>query len=79
MASHNNNNNNAESNWKLPHLFTSSKIATLVPAFAMEDLPLDRTTILIPVFAVNEPALEQKVLNNNNKSIKVILNPNKLY
>ena len=32
----------AESNGKLPHLFIPSKIATLVPEFAMEDLPLSR-------------------------------------
>ena len=36
----------AESNGKLPHLFISSKTATLVPEFAVEDLPLDRTAAL---------------------------------
>ena len=30
----------AESNGKLPQLFIPSKTATLVPEFAMEDLPL---------------------------------------
>ena len=29
-----------ESNGKLPHLFISSKTATLVPKFAVEDMPL---------------------------------------
>ena len=29
----------AESNWTLPHIFIPSKIATLVPEFAVEDLP----------------------------------------
>ena len=32
----------AESNGKLPHLFISSKAATLVPELAVEDLPLGR-------------------------------------
>ena len=32
----------AESNGKLPHLFNPSKTATLVPAFAVKDLPLAR-------------------------------------
>ena len=30
---------NAESNGKLPHLFIPNKTATLVPEFAVEDLP----------------------------------------
>ena len=42
----------AESNGKLPHLFIPSKTATLVPEFAMEDLPLSRTETLVPEFAV---------------------------
>ena len=41
----------AESNVKLPHLFISSKTPTLVPEFAVEDLPLDRTAALVPEFA----------------------------
>ena len=36
----------AESNGKLPHLFITSKTATLVPEFVMEDLPLGRTAAL---------------------------------
>ena len=35
-----------ESNGKLPHLFIPSKTATLVPEFAVEDLPLVRTAAL---------------------------------
>ena len=31
----------AESNGKLPHVFIPSKTTTLVPDFAVEDLPLD--------------------------------------
>ena len=42
----------AESNGKLPHLFISSKIATFVPEFAVEGLPLGRTAVLAPEFAV---------------------------
>ena len=41
----------AESNGKLPHLFIPSKTASLVPEFAVEDLPLGRTTALVPAFA----------------------------
>ena len=46
-----------ESNGKLPHLFIPSKTGTLVPEFAMEDLPLDSTAALVPEFAVKEPCL----------------------
>ena len=37
---------------KLRHLLIPSKPATLVPEFAVEDLPLDRTATLVPAFAV---------------------------
>ena len=37
----------AESNRKLSHLFNPSKTATLVPEFAVEDLPLHRIGTLI--------------------------------
>ena len=47
----------AESNGKLPHLFIPSKIVTLVPAFAMEDLPLDRTTTSLPAFGIKDLSL----------------------
>ena len=40
----------AQSNKKLPNLFIPSKTATLVPAFAVEDLPLGRTATLVPEF-----------------------------
>ena len=39
----------AESNG---NLFIPSKTATLVPKFAMEDLPLGRIAALVPEFAV---------------------------
>ena len=42
-----------ESNGKLQHLFIPSKTATLVPEFAVEDLPF-RTAALVPEFAVKD-------------------------
>ena len=50
-----------ESNGKLPHLFVSCKTATLVPKFAVEDLPLDRTATLVPGFAVKALSLGRKL------------------
>ena len=47
----------AKSNRKLPHLFIPSKTATMVPEFAVEDLPLDRIATLVPAFAVNDLTL----------------------
>ena len=44
----------AESSGKLPHLFIPCKTAALVPAFAVEDLPLDRIAALVPEFAVED-------------------------
>ena len=47
----------AESNAKLPHLFIPNKTATLVPEFAVEDLPLEWTAIMVPEFAVKDLSL----------------------
>ena len=44
----------AESNGKLPQLFIPSTTATLVPEFAVEDLPLGRTANLVPEFPVKD-------------------------
>ena len=44
----------AETNGKLPHLFRPSEIATLVPEFAVEDLPVGSTEALVSEFAVKE-------------------------
>ena len=44
----------AKSNGKLPHLFIPSKTVILVPEFAVEDLPLGRTTTLVLEFAVKD-------------------------
>ena len=52
----------AESNGKLPHLSIPSKTATLVPEFAMEDLPLDRITALVAEFAVKDLALGRTLM-----------------
>ena len=41
-----------ESNGKLPHLFISSKTATLIPELVVEDLPLGRIATLVPEFAL---------------------------
>ena len=46
-----------ESNRKLSHLFIPSKAATLVPEFAVEDLPLGRTAALVPELAVKDQPL----------------------
>ena len=42
----------AESNGKLSHLLIPSKIAPLVPEFAVKDLPLGRNAALVPEFPV---------------------------
>ena len=44
----------AESNRKLLHLFILSKIATLVPEFAVEDLLLGGTAALVTELAVKD-------------------------
>ena len=52
----------AESNGKLPHLFIPSKTATLVPEFAMEDLPLGRIAALVPEFAMKDLPLGRTLM-----------------
>ena len=44
----------AESNGKPPRLFIPSKTATLVPEFAVGDVPLGRTAALVPEFAIKD-------------------------
>ena len=51
-----------ESDGKLPHLFIPSKIAALVPEFAVEDLPLGRTASLVPEFAVKDLPLGRTLM-----------------
>ena len=43
-----------ESNGNLPHILIPSKTATLVPEFAVENLPLEKIATLVPVFAVKD-------------------------
>ena len=50
-----------ESNGKLPHLFTPGKTTTLVPEFAVEDLPLGITVALVPQFAVKDLPLGRAI------------------
>ena len=47
----------AESKGKLPLLFIHSKTATVVPEFAVEDMPLGRTAV--PEFAVKDLPLDR--------------------
>ena len=49
----------AESNGKLLHLFIPSKTATLVPEFAVEDLPLGRNATLVPELPVTDLPLDR--------------------
>ena len=56
----------AEINEKLPHLFIRSKSAILVPEFAVEDLPLGRTTALMPEFAVKDLPLGRTLMMTIN-------------
>ena len=46
-----------ENNGKLLHLFIPCKTASLVPKFAVEDLPLGRTAALVPELAVKDLSL----------------------
>ena len=50
-----------ESNGKLLHLFIPCKTATSFPEFAVEDLTLDRTVILVLSFAVKDLPLDRFV------------------
>ena len=56
----------AESNGKLPHLFIPSKIATLVPEFAVEDLPLGRTAAFVPEFALKDMPLGRTFVDDHS-------------
>ena len=51
-----------ESNGTLPHLFIPSKTTTLVPEFAMEDLPLGRIAALVPELAVKDLPLGRTLM-----------------
>ena len=49
-----------ESNGKLSHLLNPNKTPTLVPEFAVADLPLVTTADLVPEFAVKDLPLGRK-------------------
>ena len=49
-------------NGKLPHLFIPGKNATLIPDFAVEDLPLDITANLVPAFVVKDLPLGRRLM-----------------
>ena len=63
----------AESNGKLPHLFIPCKTATLVPEFAMEDLPLGRIAALVPEFALKDLPLGSTLMMMIFKKFKTLL------
>ena len=83
----------AESNRKLLHLFIPSKTATLVPEFAVENLPLGITAVTVPEFAVKDLSLgttpcwwwlyvgywnTANVLNFINQIIKIVMKGGKI-
>ena len=47
--------------------FIPSKTATLVPEFAMEDLPLSRTMVLVPEFAMKDLPLGRILFKSNKQ------------
>ena len=60
----------AESNGKLPHLSIPSKTATWVLEFAVEDLPLARTSALMSELAVKDLPLGRAITNDDVELIK---------
>ena len=56
----------AESNWKVLHLFIPSKTATLIPEYAVEDLPLSKTATLVPAFVMKDFPLGEHSDDNDN-------------
>ena len=52
----------AERNGKQPHLFIPCKPGILVPEFAVQDLPLGRTSVLMPEFAVKDLPLGRTLM-----------------
>ena len=48
--------------WEALHLFIYNKTATLVPEFAVEDVPLGRTAVLVPEFAVEDLPLGRTLM-----------------
>ena len=63
----------AKNNGKLPHLFMSSKTATLVPEFAVEVLPWGRTAALV-FFALKDFSLGRTLSDDDDDDILIYLN-----
>ena len=61
----------------LPHLFIPSETAILVPEFAVEDLPLDRTAALVPEFSVTWDEEDDHDGDDNDISIMSRRRPKK--
>ena len=51
-----------KNNGKLPHLFIPSKTATLVPEFAVDELPLGITAASVPEFAMKDLPLGRTLM-----------------
>ena len=58
----------AEGDGKLPHLFVPSKIADLVPEFAVEDSAFGRTAALVPALCSEGSALGQ-ITDDDDESL----------
>ena len=59
----------AESDGKLPNQFIPTKTVTLIPEFAVEDLPLDRTAALVPEFAMKDLLLDRMLDDDDDDDI----------
>ena len=59
----------AESNGKLPHLFIPSKIATLVPEFAVEVMSLAITAALVSEFEVKDLPLGRTLDDDDDNHV----------
>ena len=62
----------AKSNGKLRHLFIPFKTATLVPEFAVENLPWGRTAALVPEFAMKDLLLG-RTLDEDDEEYHILL------
>ena len=52
----------SKNNGKLPHLFLPNETATLIPEFAVEDLPLGSTAAFVPEFAMKDLPLVRTLM-----------------
>ena len=56
---------------------SASKIATLVSELVVENLPLDRTAILVPVFEVKDLPLDRIYIQGASKLGRQTLGPDR--